>query len=45
VDAACNEIVRVDKVIKPQTAMVEFMGTQYEAYRRMYPAIHSVLRY
>jgi xylulokinase len=45
VDAACDEIVRVDKVIKPQTAMVEFMRTQYEAYRRMYPAIHSVLRH
>jgi xylulokinase len=44
VDAACNEIVRVDKVIEPQAESLALMEKRYEAYRRIYPAIQSVLR-
>jgi xylulokinase len=43
VEAACTEIVRVDTRIAPQPAAVELMRTCYEAYRRMYPAIRSVV--
>jgi xylulokinase len=44
VDAGCEEIVRVASVVKPQPAAVERMAGQYEAYRRMYGAIRSVLQ-
>lgn len=43
VDEACNEIVCIDKRTEPQTEVVEFMQERYEAYRRMYPAINSVM--
>jgi xylulokinase len=43
VDEACDEIVRVDKQTDPQPEVVEFMQERYEAYRRMYPAIRSVI--
>jgi xylulokinase len=43
VDAACQEIVKVAQRVDPQPAAVEGMNTSYAAYRRMYPAIASVL--
>ncbi|MGH9546348.1 MAG: xylulokinase [Terriglobales bacterium] len=43
VDAACNEIVKVAQRVAPQRATVEQMNKSYAAYRRMYPAIASVL--
>jgi xylulokinase len=43
VDAACNEIIRVDQRIPPQPGVTEFMQERYEAYRRMYPAIRTVI--
>lgn len=43
VDAACSAVVRVAQRVAPQPAAVERMNTSYAAYRRMYPAIASVL--
>jgi xylulokinase len=43
VDAACNEVVEVAQRVAPQPAAVERMNASYAAYRRMYPAITSVL--
>jgi xylulokinase len=43
VDTACNEGVKVAQRVRPQPAAVERMNQSYEAYRRMYPAIASVL--
>ena len=44
VDAACDEVIRIAQVVEPQPAQVERMAIQYQAYRRMYPAICSVLQ-
>ena len=43
VDAACSAVVRVAERVAPQPAVVERMNASYAAYRRMYPAIASVL--
>ena len=43
VDAACSEVVKVAQRVAPQPAVVERMNASYAAYRRMYPAIVSVL--
>jgi xylulokinase len=43
VDAACSEVVKVAQRVAPQPAVVERMNASYAAYRRMYPAIASVL--
>ena len=43
VDTACNEIVKVAQRVVPQPAVVERLNSSYSAYRRMYPAIASVL--
>jgi len=43
VDAACRKIVKVAQRVAPQPAAVERMQASYAAYRRMYPAIASVL--
>ncbi len=43
VDAACNETVKVAQRVAPQSAAVERLNSSYAAYRRMYPAIASVL--
>ena len=43
VDAACSKVVRVAQRVAPQPAVVERMNASYAAYRRMYPAIASVL--
>jgi len=42
VDAACEQVVRVSRVVQPQPEAVEKMAVQYEAYRRMYAAIKAV---
>ncbi|HEX3353063.1 MAG TPA: xylulokinase [Terriglobales bacterium] len=43
VDAACNAVVRVAQHVAPQPEVVKRMNSSYAAYRRMYPAIASVL--
>jgi xylulokinase len=43
VDTACNAVVKVAHRVLPQPAAVERMNAGYVAYRRMYPAIASVL--
>ena len=40
---ACGEVVKVAQRVSPQPAAVEQMNASYAAYRRMYPAIASVL--
>ena len=43
VDAACNEVVRVAQRVPPQADAVKQLNASYAAFRRMYPAIKSVL--
>jgi xylulokinase len=43
VDAACNDIVRVATRVAPQTSAVGVLNASYAAYRRMYPALKSVM--
>jgi xylulokinase len=43
VDTACGEVVKVAQRVPSQPAVVEQMNASYAAYRRMYPAIASVL--
>jgi xylulokinase len=43
VDAACSDVVKLAQCVAPQPAVVERMNTTYAAFRRMYPAIASVL--
>jgi len=43
VDAACSDVVRVAQHVAPQPAVVKQMNASYAAYRRIYPAIVSVL--
>ena len=43
VDNACDETVKVAQRVARQPAVVGRMNTSYAAYRRMYPAIKSVL--
>jgi xylulokinase len=44
VDDACSDVVRVARRIAPQAAAAARMNAGYEAYRRMYGAISSVIR-
>jgi xylulokinase len=43
VDAACEQVVRVAQRVAPQAAAAKQMNASYAAFRRMYPAIKSVL--
>ncbi len=43
VDEATNKVVRVAQRVAPQAAAIERMNSNYAAYRRMYPAITTVL--
>lgn len=43
VDAACREIVKVAQRVAPRPPALARMNTSYAAFRRMYPAITSVL--
>ncbi len=41
--AACQEMVRLGKEIHPNSAAVDICQTNYERYRKLYPALRSVL--
>jgi xylulokinase len=43
VDAACNQVVRVATRVAPRPDAVKQLNASYAAYRRMYPALKSVL--
>ena len=43
VDIACDEVVKVAQRVARQPAVAQHMNVSYAAYRRMYPAIKSVL--
>jgi len=43
VDAACDDIVRVATRVAPQAEAVKQLNASYAAYRRMYPALKSVM--
>jgi xylulokinase len=42
VDDACEQAVRVAREIQPHKADVPIMNKQYEAYRKLYPALRSL---
>jgi hypothetical protein len=42
VDAACETAVHVAKRIDPIVANVKLMDTQYEEYRKIYPALRTI---
>ena len=42
VDEACEQAVRLAREIEPHKANVAIMNEQYEAYRRLYPALRSL---
>jgi len=44
VDDACSDVVRVARRVAPQPAVAVRMNAGYEAYRRMYGAISSVIK-
>jgi xylulokinase len=44
VDEACETAIRVAKRIEPNSHDQAVMQRQYQAYRRLYPALRSVLR-
>jgi xylulokinase len=43
VDAACNEVVRVATRVGPKPDAVKVLNSSYAAFRRMYPALKSVM--
>jgi xylulokinase len=42
VDAACESVVRVVDLVRPDAANVAVMSSSYRAYRRIYPAMKSI---
>jgi len=44
VDQACDAVVRVAETVKPDAANAATLSRGYQAYRRVYPALHSVFR-
>jgi xylulokinase len=42
VDEACEQSVRVAREIEPHKANISIMNRQYEAYRRLYPALRGL---
>ena len=42
VDAACDALVRRATVTRPQPESVNVMNDQYDAYKRIYPALRTV---
>jgi xylulokinase len=42
VDEACEAVVRVKDVTRPETELVDVMRHRYEAYRRIYPALRKI---
>src|SRR4029077_1376484 len=43
VDSACSDVVRVATKVEPQSAAVSELNKSYAAYRRMYPALKTVM--
>ncbi len=43
VDSACSDVVRVATKVAPQSAAVSELNKSYAAYRRMYPALKTVM--
>jgi xylulokinase len=43
VDSACGAVVKIAHRVAPQPVAIQRMNMSYAAYRRMYPAIVSVL--
>jgi len=43
VDSACTDIVRVAQKVAPDVHSVSVLNDSYAAYRRMYPALKSVM--
>lgn len=42
VDVACAETVRVAEQIEPDESAAKLMNLRYEAFRKVYPALHSI---
>jgi xylulokinase len=42
VGEACEQSVKVAREIEPHKANISIMNQQYEAYRRLYPALRSL---
>jgi xylulokinase len=42
VDDACRSVVRITTRVRPQSQNAPAMGSSYQAYRRMYPAMKSI---
>jgi xylulokinase len=42
VDEACRQAVRVSKVVEPNPESSAALERQYQAYRRIYPALRSI---
>jgi xylulokinase len=42
VDEACEQAVRVAREVAPHKANIAIMNKQYEAYRRLYPALRTM---
>jgi sugar (pentulose or hexulose) kinase len=43
VDVACQSVVRVARKMSPKAEDTQTMNKAYKAYRRIYPAMKSVL--
>ena len=43
VDEACERVVRVTRVVEPDTTSVDALERNYEVYRRLYPALRSAV--
>jgi hypothetical protein len=43
VDAACDAVVRVSGKVNPRSEILPIMNKAYAAYRRIYPAMKSIL--
>lgn len=42
VDVACSAVIRVADRVTPEPASRTLLDKQYEAFRRLYPALHSI---
>jgi xylulokinase len=42
VDEACEQSVRVARKIEPHKGNISILNKQYEAYRRLYPALRAL---
>ena len=43
VDVACDQVIRIAQVVKPQPEAMEQMAKQHEIFRKIYPAIGSIM--